>query len=99
MHPQAAQERQELQAAGDALDAQISKAEAECGALEGTLGALQATNSAFSASLRGGEDGAAAARAAALRCVRGCLSLLGARLSAAQRSCIYCCKMTPQRSL
>ncbi|GBF94678.1 flagella associated protein [Raphidocelis subcapitata] len=63
----AAQEREELQAAGDRLDSQITKAEREVAALEGTLSQLQATNSAFSASLRAGEDSAARAQAAALR--------------------------------
>ena len=56
--------------AGDQLDAKITKAEAEVAALEGTLGQLQASNSAFGASLRAGEDAAAQARAAALRCAR-----------------------------
>jgi hypothetical protein len=68
---QAAQEREELQMAGDALDTQITKAEAEVAALEGTLGQLQATNSAFGASLHAGDDDAARARAAALRWAPG----------------------------
>ncbi len=46
-------------------------------ALEGTLGALQATNSAFSQSLRAGEDSAARAQAAALRWV--CFGVIGLR--------------------
>ncbi|KIY92838.1 coiled-coil domain containing 39 [Monoraphidium neglectum] len=66
----AAQEREELQLQGDQLDSQIAKAESEVAALEGTLGQLQATNTAFSASLRGGEDDAARAKAAAVRRLR-----------------------------
>ncbi|KAI8473820.1 MAG: hypothetical protein J3K34DRAFT_166010 [Monoraphidium minutum] len=63
----AAQEREELQQQGDALDGAIAKAEREVAALEGTLVALQATNSALSASLRAGEDTVARAQAAGLK--------------------------------
>ena len=52
----AAQEREELQREGDALDIKIQKAEKEVRALEVTLGKLNGTNAAFRGSLRKGDD-------------------------------------------
>ncbi|KAF6258267.1 hypothetical protein COO60DRAFT_1139442 [Scenedesmus sp. NREL 46B-D3] len=63
----AAQEREELQVAGDALDARITTAEAEVGMLSNTLSHMQATNVAFSSSLRQGDTKAALQQRNALR--------------------------------
>lgn len=68
MYVQAAQEREELQVAGDALDARISKAEAEVAMLSNTLNQMQATNTAFSSSLRQGDTKATLQERNALRC-------------------------------
>jgi UDP-glucose:O-linked fucose beta-1,3-glucosyltransferase len=65
---QAAQEREELQVAGDALDARITKAEAEVAMLSNTLSQMQATNVAFSTSLRQGDTKATQQERNALRC-------------------------------
>lgn len=64
---QAAQEREELQAQGDALDAKITQCEAEVAALTNTLAQMQATNVAFSASLRAAEGGIGQEQQEALR--------------------------------
>lgn len=55
----AAQEREELQRAGDALDSQIRRAEKECAGLETTLGQLMNVNTSFTQSLRKGPGTAA----------------------------------------
>lgn len=64
---QAAQEREELQVAGDALDAKITTAEAEVSMLNNTLAQMQATNVAFSSSLRQGDTKATLQERNALR--------------------------------
>ncbi|KAF8063069.1 CCDC39 [Scenedesmus sp. PABB004] len=64
----AAQEREGLQVAGDALDAKITQSEAEVAMLHSTLAQMQATNVAFNSSLRAGDTKATQQEKAALRC-------------------------------
>ncbi|MEW5311178.1 MAG: hypothetical protein WDW38_002914 [Sanguina aurantia] len=63
----AAQEREELQREGDALDAAIRKAEKEVAALETTLSGLMVANNGFGSSFKKVDSAASVAERAALR--------------------------------